>query len=568
MHRGWFIAAVGVCGSAPLARAASAPLQDAATAQDEAEHDVVELRITQVRGASVVVDRGSADLVRVGDRVFFRPREGGLHGGVVARVDERTAVVDLQGGGFPAEPGVRGFVRIPASRSAPAAEARRKPRAAPTGDKPRSSWSNQDEEYEKGQPLLARVRPLRPDERPASFSGRWYTTLDQIRSTEDDRSDAFYRMGGALRVDNLTGRGDRLSFDGELNYRDTDVPDNDDQNARRARLDRLSYSWGGTRFEAQRFEVGRFLHYGMPEFGVLDGAEWSTRTDSGDRFGVALGFLPEPDLNYETGSDFALSAFYRWVYDASEQLSASAGFQKSWHHTDADRDLAVVNLNYLPDNGWSFFSSTWVDIYTDGDNLKDPGPELTQALANLTHSWSSTSAVGVRVSHVAFPQINRREFVAPQPLDFADAHVDRIAAFARTALTSTWRLRVEAGMWSDEEDSGGDVEIGQEFDHFLFDGAVVGVSAFAVNGQFNDSIGARSYLRSWDAHGGWSLEYELANNDLVGFTSQNDDLPQHRARAQWDWLPKSAWTLRLHLDLQLWDSESSLIAGLHINRSF
>lgn len=568
MFRAWLMIAVAAGGSAHLS-AAVAPTQDAAPdAQDEAEHEIVELRITHVRGASVVVDRGAADLVRVGDRVFFRPRDGSLHGGIVSQVEERTAVVDLQGSTFPAAPGVRGFVRIPSARSAAASTPRRKARATPTGDKPRSQWSNPDEEYEQGQPLLARVRPLRPDERPTSYSGRWYTTLDQIRSTEDDRTDAFYRLGGSLRVDNLTGSGDRLSFDGELNYRNTDVPDDDDQNARRFRLDRLSYSWGGTRFEPQRVEFGRFLHHGMPEFGVLDGAEWSTRTDSGDRFGVALGFLPEPDLNYETGSDFAFSAFYRWTFDASEQLSAAAGFQKSWHNTDADRDLAVLNFNYLPDNGWNFFSTAWVDIYTGSDNLKDEGPELTQALVNLTHSWSPTRAVGVRVSHVAFPQIERQEFIAPQPLDFADAHVDRVSVFGRTALTSTWRVRLEAGMWSDEEDSGGDVEFGQEFDHFLFDGSVVGVSAFAVNGQFSDSIGARSYLRSWGPSGGWSLEYELANNDLVGFTSQNDDLPQHRARAQWDYLSRNAWSLRLHLDVQLWDDESSAIAGLHINRSF
>ena len=62
--------------------------------------------------------------------------------------------------------------------------------------------------------------------------------------------------------------------------------------------------------------------------------------------------------------------------------------------------------------------------------------------------------------------------------------------------------------------------------------------------------------------------YELANNDIVGFSAQNDDLPQHRLRAQWDYISASNWTVRAQLDAMLWDDESSILAGLHINRSF
>ncbi len=557
--------------SAPEARNSAAQGEadegDAQEGENEVAHDIVELRITLVRGSSVVVDRGSADLLRIGDRVFFRPKEGGLHGGVVSQVEERTATVDLQGVSFPAAPGVRGFVRIPASRSAAKTQERRKPRAnLAAEDHP--GWENADEEYQQGQPLLARVRPVRPEERPRAYSGRWYTTLDQIRSTEDDRTDAFYRVGGSLRVDNLTGDGDRLSLDGELNYRNTSVPDDDDQNTNRLRIDRASYSWGGTRFEPQRVEFGRFLHYGMPEFGVIDGAEWTTRTASGDRYGVSAGWQPEPNYEYESGKDFAVSAFYRWVYDDSERLSAAAGFQKSWHNSAADRDLAVLNFDYLPGERWSFFSSAWVDFYTSGDDLKGSGPELTQFLANVAHAWSPTTSVGVRASHISFPQIDRFEF-NPLPLgDLSDAHVDRVAAFARTGLSKNTRLRVETGVWSDEDDSGGDAELGVEFDDLLLERSVLGVAGFGVNGQFSDALGARAWLRRWSERGGWTLEYELANNDIVGFSAQNDDLPQHRLRAQWDYISASNWSVRAQLDAMLWDDESSILAGLHINRSF
>src|SRR5215813_259492 len=55
-------------------------------------------------------------------------------------------------------------------------------------------------------------------------------------------------------------------------------------------LYRLSYSIGGDRFAPDRIEVGRFLQYGMPEFGVLDGVEWDRRLAGGDSFGASVGF--------------------------------------------------------------------------------------------------------------------------------------------------------------------------------------------------------------------------------------------------------------------------------------
>ena len=36
-----------------------------------------------------------------------------------------------------------------------------------------------------------------------------------------------------------------------------------------------------------RWEAGRFLQNGMPEFGVIDGGEWSSRRKNGDRYGIS-----------------------------------------------------------------------------------------------------------------------------------------------------------------------------------------------------------------------------------------------------------------------------------------
>src|SRR6185436_18159942 len=222
--------------------------------------------------------------------------------------------------------------------------------------------------YVRGQPLLAKVVPVRPEQRPAQLSGLLYLIADYTRSTEDERRNTFDRLGASLVYDNSFGMGERVYFDGELNYRQTTVPDDEDDLERRARIDRASLAFGGTRFRPSRFEVGRFLQNGMPEFGVLDGVEWNTRTRGGDRYGLSAGFMPEPDSHYDTGDDLQVAGFYRWVYDESEQLAVAGGYQKSFHDRTADRDLFVFNVNYAPPEGWSFFATTWVDYYTDGDD--------------------------------------------------------------------------------------------------------------------------------------------------------------------------------------------------------
>lgn len=568
--RPWLFALLGgFVGAGEFARAT--PQGQAAS--EEEEHDTLELRILSVTGTRVVVDRGAADLLRAGDNVFFRPREGGMHVGIVAQTSERTAEVELQGAGFPAEPGVRGFVRIPRARTKAKEEQARKPERKPrekaAADAPEHpGWSNPDTDYQQGQPLLAKVQPLRPSERPADVRGRWYTMLDEITSTEDDRRDSFHRLGASVQYDNLTGVGDRLYIDAELNNRRTDVPDNDDQETQRLRVDRLSYSWGGNRFEPQRYEFGRFLHDGMPEFGVIDGAEWSTRERDGDRYGFSAGWLLEPDYEYQSGHDFSVSGFYRWVFDDSERLSAAAGFQKSWHDSAADRDLVVLRASYLPRDAWNFVGSAWIDIYTDGDAVKGQGVELTQGLASLTRTWNDGYALGFRASRIRFPEIDRNEFTPVLAADLADAGVDRLSAFVRNPITRTISTRIEIGWWQDEDDTGADGEVAVQLADFAVDRAVLEVAGFGNDAQFSDGLGVRVSWRRWLETTGWSLDYEMANNNIVGFSSQNDDLPQHSVRGQWDWCSASRWTLSSSLQASFWDDEYSLIARLLLQRSF
>ena len=247
-----------------------------------------------------------------------------------------------------------------------------------------------------------------------------------------------------LLYENVTGNADSLHFDGEANYRNTDVPDDDDQRESRLRLDRLSYALGGHRFAPQRFEIGRFLHYGMSEFGVVDGVEWNVRRDEGDRFGLSAGFLPEPDLDHDTGSDFEVSGYYRWVPDESEEFSLAGAYQKTFHDGDADRDLVVGKLVYFPRDSWSFHGTTWIDFYTEGDDDK-PFVELTQAYLDSGRDWQNGASFHVTFSHLAFPQMDRDEFLPVTDDQLADDHSERLALDGRVQMTRDTGLSTGVG---------------------------------------------------------------------------------------------------------------------------
>ena len=544
-------------------------LASLAHAQEGAETVLLELRVTNAQAGRVVIDRGSADGIVEGDRVRFLPRGGLPFEGRVLQVGERSARVELDDQTIAPELGTRGETRLPAARFERVVPPEPRPEAPENVPVPRAAerWRNRDDDYRKGQPLLTRVRPLRPAERPASLSGRVYLIADAIESSEDDRTSQFYRTGTSLLYDNALGRGETIFFDGELNWRDFDVPDSDDQRKSRLRIDRLAVSFGGNRFDPARVQFGRFLQSGMPEFGVIDGAEWTTRTDSGSRFGASLGFLPEPDAEYETGVDFQGAAFYRWSYDESEQFTAAAGFQKSLHHGNADRDLFVVDVRLLPSDSWNFVTTAWLDLYTTGDEFKDPGVEPTQVLSRLGRRWDDGRSLEFLYLHTQFPELERNDYQPVLGAQLENDHRDRLAVEVRAPLSRELRASARLGGWTDEDDDGFDAQLGTELRDALLDGLLVDLRAFLSNGQFSSEIGGRALLGLADAHGTWTLEYELSNQHINGFTSANDDLPQHRVRFGRMHSTDSGWSLSAHVEGMFWDREDALALGLYLQRS-
>lgn len=537
-----------------------------ALAQDPAGVEVLELRVTGARPGVVDVDRGSLDGLAVGDRVRFAPRDGAALEGLVESAEERTAVVTLDDARAVLAAGTRGEARIPASRAAT-------PEPSPTPRKRKSTaqqkpWRNRDEEYQPNQPLLTRVRPLRPEERPSRITGRWYAIADHIQSSEDERADSFARAGLALDGENLLGHGERLRIDGEFNWRRTDVPDDGDETLTRGRLDRMSYSIGGTRFDSTRLEFGRFLQSGMPEFGVLDGIEWSARADDGTRVGASLGFMPEPDPEQSTGDDFQAAAFYRWSSDPSERWTIATGYQKSLHELDADRDLFVLDVRGTNESSWRISGTAWLDYYTASDRGKSEGLEPTQVLASAGRHWDGGSSLDLTYTHFAYPELERDEFGFWSSSALSDAHHDRIALASRYVLGRAWTLRSRLGGWVDQDQSGGDGELGLDARELFGLGSTLRVAGFGTQGRFETEVGGRLGLELADDGGAWQVEYELSDHRIDGFTGDNNDLPTHRAAMWRDWHSTSGWSLSARLEAALWDDEHALTLGFYLQRSF
>ncbi|MBI5361776.1 MAG: hypothetical protein HZA53_01270 [Planctomycetes bacterium] len=563
MRRAWnpfvLTAVLAAPQSAPAAQAP--PVEDQAPLEQGLE--LVELRVTSSRPRIALVDRGSSDGLALQDRVTFRARDGRAFEGVVSELQERTAVVLLDDPSAVLAAGTKGEARVPSSRFA-----RSEAPAAQPAPVPALPWRNRDEEWTQGEPLLARVRAVRPNERAARITGRWYAIGDVLGSSEGPRSDLFLRAGAGATYENPFGDGGVLHVDGEANWRRIEVPDADDDEGTRLRLDRLSYTWGGTRFDATRVEAGRFLQHAVPEFGVLDGVEWSRRLAGGSAFGASFGFLPEPDAEQSTLDDVQMAIFGRWVADESETCTATAGFQKTFHDLAADRDLVVAKLELVPRDAWTLRGTVWIDLYGATDAAKGAGIEVTQAIVDTGRRWSDGTALNLAYVHRAFPEIERDEFLPVTDAQLANDHVERVALRGTKPLARTWRANVDLGAWIDEDDDGADGELGFVFDDVLVEGGGLELAGFADKGRFTSSVGGRCSIGRTRGASGWHLDYEFARHLFEGFGSANNELPQHRLRASWDWSTASGWSCSAHVEGQVFDDETGYTAGFYLQRSF
>ena len=544
------------------------------------ETEEVAARVTStVAGTGIVIDRGAFDGLKVSDRVEFIVRGGIPQFGTVVEVEARSAVVRPEDPAFEPSPGVRATIDVPTERFDEPTETVLAPvrsdtkPSAPDGLPP-SSWENSDEDWTFEMPLLAEVKAVHPKTRPMSMTGRSYLSWNRIIDTEDGRGDSFLRAGGGVQAENPFGRGGLLHFDAEWNARKAQIPGMNDESDRTLRLDRLSYTSGGHRHDQSSWRAGRFLQTGVPEFGLLDGASISRRRENGDSYGGSVGFLPEPDKDQQSFEDFQLAGWYRWVADEREKLTVTTGYQKTWHNGSRDRDLIVSRLQYTPDEGWNIFSTLWVDLYGSGDDVKSSGPELTYMIFDASRAIDDRSGVDVEFRHQTYPELRRNDFPPVALAQIDDARVDRLSATywrwlrPRSSDSLPMRGYARLGGWFDEEDEGGDAEVGFELHEAFTDGGRFHLAGFTSAGKFSSMIGGRARYGVYGPKQSWSVQYEIRTNDIEGFDSDRDDLVQHRARGSYEFFRASGISASFSALVQLQDREDQLFLGFFFQRAF
>jgi len=536
-----------------------------ALAQDDTPGDiVVALRITSAApGGAVVVDRGSRDGLANGDRIRFTPRGGGSILGTVIEVRERDSIVKLDDPRVVADPGLPGEVRVPETRLAePSEGADEKAREAVPDHAP---WEYKDENWKPGKPLLTEVGSVKPRNRAPMVTGRAYLAADLTAVLESDYTNSFLRTGTDLNVSNPFRKGGVLRINFEAAY----LTERDDADLEPDFLvRRLAYVWGGTRFHESRWELGRFLQYGMPEFGVLDGIEWSRRRASGHSFGFTAGFLPETDEDFETFEDFQFSGYYRWVSGPNERLSIRGGFQKTWHGTSPDRDLLIAALRFLPEGGWDFDATAWVDFYSSSDDYKNDPVELTFALVSLRRRWESGSGFDLNYRHQRFPDIDRNEFIPPLPEQVTNDRYDRLGLTAWHGLGATRRIHGHASLYNDEDGTGGAGDLGFEWNDLILDRSRLGVTLFVTIGAYEDVYGGRIAYSKFTRSGSWDFLYDVAEHRLAGINDDQDDLIQHRLRVSGTFFVASTWDISCYAETTLYDEEISWSIGFNLQKRF
>src|SRR5690606_37288673 len=129
------------------------------------------------------------------------------------------------------------------------------------------------------------------------------------------------------------------------------------------------------------------------------------------------------------------------------EFSYAGAFQKTWHDGDADRDLVLAALDWVPGDVFSMHGSAWVDLYGSDATTKDSGPELTELHASANWRFENERGFGLSATHFKWPEFERDEFPEASLADLAEAEVTRLGANAFTGVGERLRLRGRADVW-------------------------------------------------------------------------------------------------------------------------
>lgn len=570
----------------PTMLAALASVAHAGSDQDFVR---IEGKVTSVSGSSVYVDLGRDDKLEANDRVLLYPPGVTSVEGTIRSVARTSARLELEPGSPTVSVGVRVEVLVPRERVTPkpaepatpppvegqaaTPPAQPKPNEVQAPPKPppvHPPWSHPPESWNAQHPLLAPAFGLRPEERESEYHGRAW--LDVNQTTDDvggTKRYLFSRLGSNVRVTNPFGSGGEFEFDGEVQQRNFSFPDAADQNDTDFVLRRFSYSVGGTRDDATRFEAGRFLAREFPALGVVDGVEWTRRTDGGSRFGVNAGGLPAPFPDkMNSFHDLGAAVFGRYVRGEKEELRLGAALQNTWHDGEQDRSLVLTEAEWRPSKRFSWRTLAWVDWYDSNDTLKSSGFELTEITSQARWRFRDDWTVSATASHRRYPELLRDDFSTLSPTLIQDGKLDRGSLALAYELSKSTRIDGRVDAWQDQDDSGTTAEVGVSWRDLLYDHGTVSLSVFTADGSFSSGQGARaSASRNWGAVFGM-LSYEYTSFDQKDFTGQQSSLAHHAVYGTLDLPIDDKWNLSIQADDRFGDEQSAWGLGLMLQLRF
>jgi hypothetical protein len=544
-------------------------------AQETKENFVrIEVVVTAVSGNDVYFDRGRDDGIVPGDDVRLFPNVGPIRTAVIRSVSGSSSRAVLRTTDEPPDIGTRGEVLVPPERLAtdekvvpplgeePPAPVPDAGPEAPGADSPEHPpWEGSVGEWDQDLPLLAPIEARDPEERPWRARGSLYTSADITRdSGAVDQTYTSLRTGLDLGIENPFRRAGELEIGTDFFHRRADTDDDDDTETKFV-VDRLSYHRGGRRGAPTRFEVGRFLHYEFPEFGIHDGIDVMHRFSSGSRAGVSLGILPEPSDTLSTGDDVGATVYYRYVANEEEDLSLGLGYQKTWHNGEADRDLVVSTLEWTPSVRARLFTTAWLDYYTSGDDPKDEGFELTQLQLNGSLRWD-TFGLGLNASQIRFPELLRDEFNDTTADSLADERIRRVGLSSWYAQSRRvrWDARVDA--WEDEDDSGEGGELRVTLRDMLWDRGSFSAAVFSNTGSFSEGRGLRFSAAKNTGSGSYRLAYDVTNFEQDDDGSTDGDILQQTLTGYYDTTLGRSFDLSLFLQGTEREGDSSVTLGI------
>ena len=181
----------------------------------------------------------------------------------------------------------------------------------------------------------------------------------------------------------------------------------------------------------------------------------------------------------------------------------------------------MTSVDYLPLEGWDFQGTAWIDYYSSNEQAKDPGLELTQMRAVASKLLEGGDGIDVTLHHLRFPDIERWEFRPPTLAELVNGRNDRLAVHGWHWVDEHKRVHGRLGVWKDQDDQGGDLELGAEVNDLVRRNRAY-ATFFGSAGKFSSVLGGTLGYGESVGAGRWNAFYELGLNHQYGFAFDRD----------------------------------------------